>query len=135
MTLAFFDSNVLVYAFSDDVKSSIAQHLLDVGGIVSVQTLNEIANVMRRKQQRPWANIHEALEVVRDQCGAIVALDDALHCAGLRLAERYLLSVYDGMIVAAALAAGCNILYSEDMHDGLVVDGTLRIVNPFAATV
>lgn len=58
-------------------------------------------------------------------------LDEALHKDGLRLARRYRLSVYDGMIVAAALTANCDILYSEDMHHGLIVDGRLQIVNPF----
>lgn len=52
---------------------------------------------------------------------------------GLRLAERYQLSLYDGMIVAAALDAGCDTLWSEDMHDGLVVETQLTICNPFAA--
>ncbi len=50
----------------------------------------------------------------------------------MRLAERYCLSVYDAMIAAAALTAECDTLYSEDMHDGLVIDGRVRIVNPFA---
>jgi len=59
-------------------------------------------------------------------------LDLALHQLGLRLAERYTLSIYDGMIAAAAVVAGCDILYSEDMHHGLVIDGRVRIVNPFA---
>ena len=59
-------------------------------------------------------------------------LDLALHQLGLRLAESYTLSIYDGMIAAAAVVAGCDILYSEDMHHGLVIDGRVRIVNPFA---
>jgi predicted nucleic acid-binding protein len=49
------------------------------------------------------------------------------------LGERYGFSVYDAMIVAAALREGCTTLYSEDMHDGLLVEDQLRIVNPFKA--
>ena len=50
---------------------------------------------------------------------------------GLALAERYGLSVYDAMIAASALHAECDTLWSEDMHDGLVIEDQLRIVNPF----
>lgn len=131
MTLAFFDTNVIVYAFTDDPKALITRELLQMGGVISVQSLNELSNVMLRKQRRSWIDIHAAIGFVRDQCGAIVSLDDALHRDGLRVAERYRLSIYDGMIVSAALAARCDTLYSEDMHDGLVFDGRLRIVNPF----
>jgi predicted nucleic acid-binding protein len=53
------------------------------------------------------------------------------HAEGLRIAQRYGLSVYDAMIVGAALLAGCDVLFSEDMQHGLHVDRRLRIVNPF----
>ena len=54
------------------------------------------------------------------------------HQVGRALAEKYQLSVYDAMIVSAALIAGCTTLWTEDMHDGLLVEDRLRIVNPFA---
>lgn len=50
---------------------------------------------------------------------------------GIDIAERYGFSVYDGMIVAAALEAESEILWSEDTHDGLTVFDRLKIVNPF----
>jgi predicted nucleic acid-binding protein len=53
------------------------------------------------------------------------------HDRGIHVAERYKLSVYDSMIVAAALMAGCNTLYSEDMHDGLLINDQVRVFNPF----
>ena len=129
---AFFDSNILVYAFSGDLRSSTAYHLLQQGGVVSTQSLNELANVLRRKQDWDWLKIGLAIETVIDRCSTLVVLDLDLHRTGLRLAERYTLSVYDGMIAAAAVVAGCDTLYSEDMHHGLVIDGRVRIVNPFA---
>jgi predicted nucleic acid-binding protein len=61
----------------------------------------------------------------------IVPLTIEMHDRGLALAEQYRLNVYDGMIIAAAQLAGCTVLYSEDMHDGLVID-RLTIRNPFA---
>ena len=53
------------------------------------------------------------------------------HDTGLHLAERYGFSIYDSFIVAAALQANCETLWSEDMQDGLTVENRLRIVNPF----
>ena len=61
-------------------------------------------------------------------------IDEALkltHDIGLKIAERYGLSVYDAMIVASALLAGCKTVLSEDMQDGQVLEGRLRIRNPF----
>lgn len=132
MTRAFFDTNILVYALSDDGRNDTAKMLLQQGGAISVQSLNELANVLRRKLRWNWPEVQGALESIRNQCASLVILDDALHRDGLEMAERYQLSIYDGMIVAAALAADCDVLYSEEMHDGLIVDGRLRIVNPFA---
>ena len=128
MSRAFFDSNILVYAFSSDARSPVAYALLERGGVVSTQSLNELTTVLRRKQKMSWP------ETRRPSISfpSIVVLDLDLHRLGVRIAERQKLSVYDGMIVAAALIAECDILYSEGMHDGLVVDGRLRIVNPFA---
>ena len=132
MTPAFFDTNVLVYAFGDDARRSVTLRLLDEGCVVSVQSLNELANVLLRKQKRDWPTIVRAVDAIIARSATIVIANLDLHHLGLRLAERYRLSVYDAMIAAAALTAECDTLYSEDMHDGLVIDGRVRIVNPFA---
>ncbi len=132
MIPAFFDTNVLVYAFGDDARRLVALRLLDQGCIVSIQSLNELANVLLRKQKRDWPTVRRALDAVVARSVAIVIPDLDLHRLGLRLAERYTLSIYDAMIAAAALTAECDVLYSEDMHDGLVIDGRVRVVNPFA---
>ncbi len=132
MSRAFLGSNILVYAFSSDARIPVAYALPDQGGVVSTQSLNELTTVLRRKQKMSWPETRRAVDLVLKQCPSIVVLDLDLHRLGVRIAERHKLSVYDGMIVAAALIAECDILYSEDMHDGLIVDGRLRIVNPFA---
>lgn len=61
----------------------------------------------------------------------ILPLTDTIHRDGLRIAERYKLAIYDSMIVAAALAAGCDRLWSEDLQHGLVIDAPLEVANPF----
>lgn len=134
MSRVFFDSNVLLYAINrDDLRGVKAAELLLDGGAISVQCLNEFASVARRKLRWSWRQIEEAIGKIVTLCSPIVPIDWDLHQSGLYLAERYQLSVYDGMIVAAALAAGCETLYSEDMHAGLVVEGQLTIVNPFTS--
>ena len=129
---SFFDTNVLLYATSQDtIKAARAETLIAAGGTVSVQGLNELANVARRKMGASWAETWTLLAAIR---GLLVVhpVTVAVHELGLALAERYGLSAYDGMIAASALEADCDTLWSEDMQDGLVLDGRLRIVNPFA---
>ena len=127
----FFDSNVLLYlASSDRRRADRAEQIVDEGGTISVQVLNEIANVARRKTSLSWPETHAFLSMIRGLL-AVEPLTVATHDAGLALAERYELSIYDGMIAAAAIQAECDTLWSEDMQDGMLLDGRLRIVNPF----
>lgn len=127
----FVDTNVLLYlASGDDQKADRAEAVLGQGGTISVQVLNEIANVLRRKMQMSWPDTHLFLDMIRVLL-TVVPVTGETHETGLRIAERYGLSIYDAMIVSAGLLAGCDTLMSEDMHDGLVVDDRLRIVNPF----
>ncbi len=129
----FFDTNVLVYLLSDDArKADRAETLLWEGGIVSVQVLNEIAAVCRRKLRLAWPEIREILAAVR-AATRVEPLTLMVHEAGLDLAARYDFALYDAMIVAAALQAQCTRLYSEDMQHGQSVDG-LTIFNPFRET-
>ena len=129
----FFDSNVLLYLASDDgAKADRAEALLSNGGTISVQVLNEMANVAIRKHGMSWSQVGTLLEPVRALC-RIEPLTEDTYGLGAQLAVRYQFSVYDAMIVAAALLAGADTLFSEDMHDGLLVEGRLRIRNPFRA--
>ena len=131
MSVSFFDSNVILYlALSSSDKSLRASRLMAHGGFIKVQVLNECTNVLRTKQGRHW---HDVRDFLTGLCTRfqIEPITIAIHCSGIRLAERYGFSVYDSFIVSAALAAGCDTLWSEDMQDGLVVDNRLTIVNPF----
>lgn len=128
----FLDTNVLVYAFSDDRRAVVARDLLERGNGIAVQSLNEFTLVARRRLLMSWHEVRMSLEAIRVVSTGPSPLTVEVHEHGLRIAERYRLRVFDSMIVAAALTAGCNTLWSEDMHDGLVVDGRLTIRNPFA---
>ena len=127
----FFDTNVILYAMGDDdVRVEIAGGLLRAGGWISVQVLNELMNSSRRKLKHSWDRTREILAVAKGYT-FVCDLTVKIHERGVDIAERYKLSTYDAIIVAAAINTGCETLYSEDMHHGLVVDGQLRIVNPF----
>jgi predicted nucleic acid-binding protein len=131
MTKAFLDTNVLVYAFSVDARSEPAEALLAQGADISVQVLNEFTNVARRKLKYDWSQIHQALAAIRALARAIHPIDLETHERALGLAQRYGFAFYDALIVASALGARCGVLFSEDMQDGLEIEGGLRISNPF----
>jgi predicted nucleic acid-binding protein len=134
MRASFFDSNVLVYIASGDAaKADQAEATVATGGAISVQVLNEITNVARRKMQMSWADTHTFLDMLRGLL-TVHALTVEIHETGLRLAERYSFSTYDAMIAASALHAGCDTLWSEDMQHGMALNEGLRIVNPFLVT-
>ncbi len=128
---SFYDSNVLLSVASvDAAKADRAERLIGEGGTISVQVLNEVANVARRKMRLSWTETRAFLATIRDLL-PVRSLTVDIHEAGLALAARYGLSVYDAMIAASALDAGCDTLWSEDMQDGMVLDGRVRIANPF----
>lgn len=131
MPASFFDTNVLVYAASTDAaKADRVEAILAGGGTISVQVLNELANVARRKMLMPWSETRAFLNTFRALL-TVHPLTVEIHDAGLRLAERYGLSTCDALIAASALHARCHTLWSEDLQHGMRIDKTLRIVNPF----
>lgn len=131
MPASFFDTNVLVYLASGDAaKADRAEAIVASGGSISVQVLNELANVARRKMQMSWDETHAWLNTLRALL-TVHPLTVETHEAGLRIAARYGLSIYDAMIAASALDAGCDTLWSEDMQHGMKLDEGLRISNPF----
>jgi predicted nucleic acid-binding protein len=127
----FFDTNVLLYMLSDDTaKADRAETLLASGGVVSVQVLNEFASVAVGKKALKFPEVREVLTTIRAVC-SVKPVDIETHELGLEVAERYRFSIYDSLIVAAALRADCSVLYSEDLqHDQTIERLTIR--NPFA---
>ena len=112
------------------MKAERAEKVIAVGGTISVQVPNELANVARRKMRMTWPETHALLSAIRALL-PVQPITVETHETGLELAERYGLSIYDAMIAASALHAECDTLRSEDMHDGVVIQDRLRIANPF----
>jgi predicted nucleic acid-binding protein len=127
----FFDSNILLCVASGvSTKADIAEKLIGDGGEISVQVLNEISNVARRKMAMSWTETRSFLATLRGLLH-VNPISIEIHETGLALAERYNLPIHDAMIAASAIESGCEKLWSEDFQDGIVLDGRLRIVNPF----
>ena len=100
-------------------------------GLISVQVLNEFAAVARRKLNKSWEEIRRALGILRVFCPEPAPLTVKTHEAAFEIAERYKYSIYDGLIIAAAIETGSKVLYSEDLKDGQVIENILTIRNPF----
>ena len=126
----FIDTNIVVHAQTAGPKAEICQNLMNTGGMISVQVLNEFAYVLRCKLMLDWeeigTRIADVLAVLPDPM--TLALED--QTLALSIAARYQLSIYDSLIVATALRAGCTQIISEDMRHGQFVEG-LEIINPF----
>ncbi len=132
MPSPFIDSNVLVYASSDDPRAERANTILRGPWQTSVQALNEFALAARRKLKMDWNELSLAIADILTVEQPVHPVTLATHVTGLRVAEQYRLQIYDSMMISAALLAGADTFLSEDMHAGLIIDNRLTIVNPFA---
>ncbi|CAN7186688.1 PIN domain-containing protein [Pararhizobium sp. LjRoot238] len=131
MTGPLLDTNILIYAFTGDPRAARAQQLLSEPFILSVQALNEFANVARRKLGMNWAEIQSAIGDISTLATEIVPLDRECNLLALDLAARFNFSIFDALMIAAALQAGSTQCFSEDMQHGLLIDRRLTVLNPF----
>ena len=134
-TSCFIDTNVWLYAFiasQDERKSNLANKLIQGSRstVVSVQVINEVCgNLVKREQFTP-AQTRDVISDFYATC-VVVSQDEIVLMMATELRERYSLSYWDSLIVASAIISGATTLFSEDLHDGLVVNQQVTIVNPF----
>jgi len=127
----FFDTNTLLYLLSSDHKKAdwVSQNLQQ-SNVISVQVLNEFTSASIRKIKISHVELDEFLDLFKSTFN-VRALDTETFNTGLIVSRRYGYQHYDAMIIAAALQAGCERLYSEDMQHRQMIDKRLQIVNPF----
>jgi len=132
--VVFLDTNILLYAFDlhpDSLtKRTISRELLLDRPHLSVQALTEFGAVRRRKCGDAPGEIAEKVGFLLGWC-TVHDLAATTLLKALELSERYRLSHYDSLMVANALQRGGEVLLSEDLHSGLLVEGRLRVLNPF----
>ena len=130
----FFDSNVLIYSYSDlfPDKQDKARQLINSynDAFISTQVLNEFVSAFNKKLKADWPDIINSLDEITDNFTIFTNTPDTVKEA-CKIAQKYRFSFYDSLIIAAALETGCNILYSEDMHHDQVIEKRLKIINPF----
>jgi predicted nucleic acid-binding protein len=127
----FFDTNTLLYLLSSDIKKADwVSDNLQQSNVISVQVLNEFTSASIRKIKISNAELDEFLDLFTSTFN-VRSLDVATFETGLMVSRRYGYQHYDSMIIAAALQAGCEKLYSEDMQHRQMIDKRLQIVNPF----
>jgi predicted nucleic acid-binding protein len=130
MAKPFIDSNVVLYLFSSDtVKADRAESLLQSGGLISVQVLNEVASVCLRKLKMTWENVDAVLETLKSTC-EVLPVTLASHEKAVGLAKRFQISLYDANIAATAILCGADTLFSEDLQNGMSME-SVTAVNPF----
>jgi predicted nucleic acid-binding protein len=128
---------VLIYWVDDSTRADVVEQLLAQQAVISVQVLNEFANVLRKKRAMPLPDVEALCTTLIDTCD-VLDVSVRTHQTALALMARYQLSVYDANIVAAAALSDCAVLYTEDMQDGLNLKlpgsagtNSLVIRNPF----
>ena len=133
----FLDTNVIAYSFDPNIsdKQHVARSLISNAltgqGCISYQVVQEFFNVATRKFETPLS-LQDCKIYLNDVLAPLCEIFPSIefYSQALQIKERWQYSLYDSLIVTAALQANCTILYSEDMHHGQVIN-QLTITNPF----
>jgi predicted nucleic acid-binding protein len=129
----FADTNVLLYLLSEqDPRNTRAAAIFGSRPTISTQVVNEFAvNCLRKAGKTREETAALALALL--DCCDVQAVAESTVRLGLTLSTRYRLSIWDAMILASALEAGCEVLYSEDMQHQQLIEERLTIINPFVS--
>jgi len=132
MSKIALDSNILIYNHSQECedKKHIARGFFNENPVVSSQVVSEYINVIKRNLKMSKLELMQLCSLWLEKCTVQPVVLSTIKLAQ-SLIFQYDFQVFDGIIVAAALEADCDIIYSEDMHDGLIIENKLEIVNPF----
>jgi|SRR5215468_2363471 len=135
----FLDTNIFVYSFDAGSPKKAAQSTKLIrraietrAGVISYQVVQEFYNVALRRFANPMSSA-DAEQYLSTTFGPLLSVHSspALYGEALRIGSRFRLSWYDSLIVASAIEAQCDVLYSEDFQDGKRF-GVVVISNPFA---
>lgn len=126
MTVVFADTNIVVYAYgADPIKIVPAKNILNASPVISTQVINEFHNVARRKLGLDMGTRHRVATDLLQSC-RVIAIDQTIVVAAMQIEARYQVSYWDALIITAALVAGCDTLYSEDLQNGQVFESRLK---------
>ncbi|GHT68905.1 ribonuclease VapC [Bacteroidia bacterium] len=126
------DTNILLYSHDESAvnKQNTARNLIVKSPIISTQVVSEYINAVRRIIKLPKEKIFSAC-LPNLKCCNIYIVNIATIQLAERLIYRYDFQIFDSIIVASALTAGCQTLYSEDMQHNMKIEDQMTIFNPF----
>ena len=133
----FLDTNVFVYTQSKDeaVKRNIAlKTLKKYDCCTSTQVFNEVSNVMIKKLKMSIADVKQIITAINNRCEVSIIDFETIQKA-LDLKDLYGYSYYDSLIIATAVLSDCDCIFSEDLHDGQIIDNKIEIVNIFKRNI
>jgi predicted nucleic acid-binding protein len=132
MSKIALDSNILIYNHSMDHENKrlIARDFFKENPVISSQVISEYLNVMKRNFKMQKLELMQLCTLWLEKCSVQPVILSTIKLAQ-DLVDKYDFQMFDGIIVAAALEADCDILYSEDMQNGQIIENKLKIVNPF----
>jgi len=127
----FIDTNILLYLYDKDLsKKQIAKDILKSKHTISTQVLNEFSNISLKKFKLSIEDVTASLSVIIDNTKVVVFTQNTILKA-LEIKNRYNFGYYDSLILSTAIENNCTTLYSEDMHNGQIIEEQLTIINPF----
>ena len=130
----FLDTNIIIYLYSvdEDDKRDISYKFVNSADcITSIQAMNEASNVWFRRHGLGKIEITKYLDEVESVCDEVMLVRRKTINLAMDIKERYGYSFYDCLMLASAIEANCTLILTEDMQDGQIIDGTLKITNPF----
>ncbi len=127
----FTDSNVLLYLLGEDIaKKKKAEEIPFSTPLISTQVINENINVSYKQFHLSKEKIFCHIENLLSKCLVKMITLDTIKL-GYHFFTKYRYGFYDCLIISSAFENNCNILYSEDLQDGQIIEGKLKIINPF----
>lgn len=133
----FLDTNIIIYSYSstEPEKQAIACKLIaEEKTYISTQVLTELCNTITKKLKQSYSVAADAIHECIENNSVFVNTPQTIENA-TKIAERYGFSFYDSLIISAAINAGCNLLYSEDLHHNQMIEKKLKIINPFIGKI
>ncbi|MCL1843038.1 MAG: PIN domain-containing protein [Defluviitaleaceae bacterium] len=130
----FLDTNIIVYLYSideNDKRDTCCEFVNRADCITSIQVMNEASNVWFKKYKLGKSGIAKYLDEIESICDEVMLVRRKTINMALDIKERYHYSLYDCLMLASALEASCTIILTEDMQNGQVINGILKIINPF----
>ncbi|WP_375415877.1 PIN domain-containing protein [uncultured Hymenobacter sp.] len=126
------DTNILVHLYDDIQQQTriVAEQLTSQEPVISQQVITEYLNISRRLLPVPKDEVLRRCNLVFAVCKIAPTTHSTLALAA-RLLARYDFQLFDSIVVAAALEANCTTLYSADFQHNQLIEGRLRIINPF----